>query len=67
MPNMNQTTNERPEAKQIRAEMDAEQSRRREMEAAIARKHRPPGGGPKASASTEPQPGHRRPVIRPGG
>ena len=65
MPNRNTTINERAAAKSIRAEMDAEQDRRRQMEATIARRHRAGGGGTQFSSSVEAQPGHSRPVINP--
>jgi hypothetical protein len=63
--NKNTTIGERAAAKQIRSEMDAAQERKRELNATLARRHLPPGGGTTFSASVEAQPGHKRPVINP--
>jgi hypothetical protein len=66
MANNNRTINERAQAKQLRASMDAEQQRRREEEAAIARAHRN-ATGPDFGSTTEPHRMIQKPrIIKPG-
>jgi hypothetical protein len=60
----NRTTRERPGSTAAKKVLTAEMARRRAGEKARGAALKPKGGGPRFSASTEPQPPHRRPVIR---
>jgi hypothetical protein len=63
----NATINERVQAKRLRTRMEAEQARRREREATIARAHRN-ARGPSFDFVLEPQQRLRKPrIIKPGG
>jgi hypothetical protein len=59
----NRILNERPTGTAIRAAMDAEQAHRRALERTMAEAMRLPPG-PRPTATTEPVPAHRRPVVR---
>lgn len=50
-PNNNRTTNERTEARALRATMDAKQQQDRSNEKAVVEAHRTTGGGPKAGST----------------
>jgi hypothetical protein len=62
MPNYNRTIGERPEARRLRASMDAEQMSRRREEKSIVDAHRN-ASGPSFSASTESQTPPQKPRI----
>jgi hypothetical protein len=63
----NSTVGERAEAKTLRANIQAEQARKRAFERQVASTSKNPTGGPGFSSSVEPQPALTRPrIITPG-
>jgi hypothetical protein len=63
----NVTRGERAQAQRLRSRMEAEQARRREQEAAVARAHRN-ARGPSFGFAIEPQERPQKPrIIKPGG